>query len=176
MIRNPRHYRDTAMNALASLVGDDGKERFFPRVPKALMLAQQRLAIAAGDEKYALDPFALRGFAIEHDVNVVATWTDPMLSGHTFEIDVVLSANGDAVHYPSLRLWLMEKRGAYLVAPDGDGPVIAIDTRGVTPIGKPPFSSKADRLLGIATGQALLQRITFAGSPYATPNPRNFDR
>jgi hypothetical protein len=176
MIRDPRHYRDTAMNALASLVGDNGKERFFARVPKALMLTQQRLAIAAGDESHALDPFALKAFAIEQNTNVVATWTDPMLSGHTFEIDVVLTAKGDAVHYPSLRLWVKEKRGAYLVGANGDGAVIAIDTRGVTPVGKPPYRSKADRMLGIATGQTLLQRLTFAGSPYATPNPRNFAR
>ena len=176
MIRDPRHYRDTAINALASLVSDDGKERFFARVPRALMLAPQRLAIAAGDEKFALDPFALKAFAIEQDCNVLATWTDAMLSGHTFEIDVVLTANGDAVHYPSLRLWMKEKRGAYLVAPNGDNPVIAIDTRGVTAVGKPPYCSKADLTIGMATGQALLQRLTFAGSPYSTPNPRNIDR
>ena len=175
MIRYPRAYRDHAINALATLVGDHGKERFLPRI-KALVMAPQRLAITAGDQSHALDPYVLKAFAVEHNVNVVATWTDSMLSGHAFEIDVILTAEGDAVHYPSLQLWLMEKRGTYLVAPSGDGPVISIDTRGITPIGKPPFRNKADRLLGIATGQALLQRLTFRGSPFATPSPRNLDR
>lgn len=176
MIRYPSACRDHAINALASLVSDDGKERYFPRVSRALVLSPQHLAIAAGDESNALDPYALKAFAIEQNLNVVATWTDKMLSGHQFEIDVVLSKDGDAVHYPSLRLWLVEKRGAYLVAPKGDDPVISIDARGLTPVGMSSFRSKADLTVGIATGQALLQHLTFAGSPFATPLPRNFDR
>lgn len=176
MIRHPCSYRDRAINALAALVGDDGQEQHLPRLPRSLVLPRQHLAIVAGDERIVLNPYALKATAIERGFNIVATWTDKMLSGHQFEIDVVLHKGDGAVHHQALRLWAVEKRGAFLLAPGGDGPVIAIDARGITPTDRPPFRSKADLTIGIASGQALLQRLTFAGSPFATPLPRNLGR
>lgn len=176
MIRHPCSYRERAINALAALVGDDGQEQHLPRLSRALVLPRQHLAIVAGDERIVLNPYALKVTAIEHGLNIVATWTDKMLSGHQFEIDVVLHEGDGAVHHQALRLWAVEKRGAFLLAPGGNGPVVAIDTRGLTPINRPPFRSKADLTIGIASGQALLQRLTFAGSPFATPLPRNLGR
>ena len=175
MIKNPYAHRDRAINALASLVGDDGKERFYATLSRTLLLPCG-LAIAAGDESRALDPYALKPFALKEGVSVIATWTDKMLSGHNFEIDVVLNDGDEAVHHQALRLWLAERHGAFLVAPDGDDLSIVIDAAGVRLTGKPPYRDKAERMLGIATGQALLQQRVFAGSPFATPLPRNFGR
>lgn len=176
MIRHPCSYRDRTINALATLVGDDGEEQHLPRLSRALVLPRQRLAITAGDERTVLNPYALKAAATERGLDIVATWTDKMLSGHQFEIDVVLHEGDGAVHHQALRLWAVEKRGAFLLAPSGEGTIVSIDARGLTPIDRPPFRSKADLTIGIASGQALLQRLTFVGSPFATPLPHNLGR
>lgn len=176
MIEHPRSLAERAMVALHSLVGGAGTQRFFAALPNALMLPGCALAITAGDESRALDPFALRPFALEHGVSVIATWTDRMLSGHAFEIDVVLAGSGDAVHYPSLQLWATSKVGAFLVSPNGREIAIAIDAAGIRPASRLPYRSKADLTTGIAAGQALLHARIFGGSPFATPLPRNIGR
>lgn len=174
MIKEPRSYRERAANALHSLVGGDAKTTYLGTLPVALMMPG--LAITAGDESRALDPWALRPFALKHGVDVVATWTDRVLSGHTFEIDAVLIGGGNAVHYPSLRLWMAPKRGTFLISPDDAGVAIAIDEAGIRPAARLPYRNKADHTVGIAAGQALLQQLVFGGSPYATPLPRNIGR
>lgn len=94
MIKEPRSCRERAINALFHLVGGEARQMFPPHIPTALMLAPCGLAITAGDEGRALDPFALKPFAAKHGVSVIATWTDRMLSGHSFQIDVVLNNAG----------------------------------------------------------------------------------
>ncbi|MBM7406231.1 MULTISPECIES: hypothetical protein [Sphingomonas] len=175
MLKDPRSARERAINALASFIRNDGVERYFGIVSRALVLPGN-LVIVAGDETRAIDPFALRAFALKEGVSVLATWTDKMLSGHTFEIDAVLPGEGDAVHYPALRLWTVPKRGAFLVSADDAGVAIAIDAAGISPAPRLPYRNKADRMLGIASGQALLQQLVFGGTPYATPLPRNLGR
>lgn len=175
MLKNPRSARERAINALASFISDDGVERYFGAVSRALVLPGN-LVITAGDETRAIDPFALRSFALKEGVSVLATWTDRMLSGHAFEIDAVLAGQGDAVHYPSLRLWTAPKRGAFLVSTDDAGVAIAIDAAGISPAPRLPYRNKADRMLGAAAGQALLQQLVFGGTPYATPLSRNLGR
>lgn len=174
MIKEPRSYRERAVNALHSLVGGDARTAYPATLPVALMMPT--LAITAGDEGRALDPWALRPFALKHGVDVVATWTDRMLSGHSFEIDAVLARGGDAVHYPSLRLWTVPKSGTFLVSPDDAAVAIAIDAAGIRPAARLPYRNKADRAVGLAAGQALLQQLVFGGSPYATPLSRNIGR
>ncbi len=175
MIRDAHAYRDRAINALASLIGNDGKERYFAAIGRALVLPCG-VVIAGSDQSGALDPYALKPFALKEGVSVIATWTDKVLSGHNFEIDVVLNDGDEAVHHQALRLWIAERHGAFLVAPDSDDLSIVIDAAGVRLAGKPPYRNKAERMLGIATGQALLQQRVFAGSPFATPLPRNIGR
>lgn len=119
------------------------------------------LAITAGCDSCILDPFALRPFALKHGVNVVATWTDQMLSGHIFEIDAVLITDADAVHYQSLRLWIGPKRDTFLVSPDDADTAIAIDDVGIRLALRLPYRNKADLATGIAAGQALLQTRVF---------------
>ena len=176
MIKHPRSYAERAMVALHGLVRGQGTQRFFAGMPTALILPDCALAITAGDESRALDPFALRPFALDHGVSVIATWTDRMLSGHAFEIDVVLAGGGNAVHHPSLRLWTAPRRGTFLVSPDGSGVAIAIGIAEIRPAHRLPYCGKADLTTGIAAGQALLQARIFGGSPFATPLSRNIGR
>lgn len=176
MIREPRSYRERAINALFQFVGVEAKQMYLPHVPTALMLAHCGLAITAGDEGRPLDPFALEPFAAKHGVSVIATWTDRMLSGHAFEIDVVLNTIGTLDQYTARRIWVQPKRGAWLVAQDDARPVIAIDHAGVRLATRKPYRDKVDLLLGIAVGQALLHSLVFGGSPNATPLPQNLSR
>lgn len=176
MIKQPRAYCDHAINALFHLVGGVSKQVFPPGMPTALMLAHCGLAITAGDEHQPLDPHALKPFAARHGMNVMATWTDRMLSGHAFEIDVVLNAGGTLDHHQALRLWVMPNRGTWLVPPDGEGRMIAVDSTGIRLTPQRPFQSRADLMLGTAAGQALLQSLIYGGSAFATPLPENFGR
>lgn len=176
MIREPRSYRERAINALFHLVGGEAQPMHPSHVPPALILAHCALAITAGDEGKPLDPFALKPFAAKHGVSVIATWTDRMLSGHALEIDAVLHDTGTLNHNKARRLWVQKKRWAWLVAPDDAGPAIAIDHKGVRLAIRKPYCDKVDLLLGIAAGQALLQSLVFGGSPYATPLPQNLGR
>lgn len=71
---------------------------------------------------------------------------------------------------------IMPKRGSWLVASDGEAAAIAIDRAGVRLAARKPYRDRADLMLGIAAGQALLQSLVFGGSPYATPLPENLGR
>lgn len=166
MLTNPRSHHERAINALASLIGHNGQSKYFGIIPRALLLPCG-VAVLAGDESRAVDPFGLRALALKHGVSVLCTWTDKMLSGHNFEIDVVLNEAGQATHYQALRLWLIEHRGAYLIPPEGNAASIRIDAAGVRLAARAPYRNKADCMLGIASGQALLQRLIFGGMPLA---------
>ncbi len=152
MIREPRSYRERAINALFRLVGGKAHPVHSSHVPPALMLAHCALAITAGDEDSPLNPFALKPFAAKHGVSVIATWTDRMLSGHAFEIDAILHNTGTLNQYKARRLWVQPKRGAWLVAQDDAGLAIAIDHNGVRLATRKPYRDKVDLLLGIAAG------------------------
>lgn len=175
MIRDAHAYRDRAINALASLIGNDGKERYFAAIGRALVLPCG-VVIAGSDQSGALDPYALKPFALKEGVSVIATWTDTMLSGHDFEIDVALNDDGHVVHHQALRLWVAEGRGAFLIAPDEAEPALSIGAAGIGRAAALSYRDKVERLLGITAGQALLQRLIFSGSPYATPLSRNIGR
>ncbi len=172
---NSNQFRVRAVRALHALVDVTGaKADCGPAIPAALELAGARLIIAAGDAEASLDPAALRPLSRRTGYDVLATWVDPMLSGHRFLIDVVLAGDPPQA-LAEYRLWLANTGGAFLIAGTGDGPAIAVTREGLFPATL-AFANDFDRLAGIARGQARLQTAIFGGSPFQTPIDRGLAR
>ena len=106
---------------------------------------------------------------------MAATYVDPFKSGHRFQFDIVLLHDGAARLLERYRLWMPQIGSLHFVPDRGDGPCIAIGERALLQIDRPPFRTKARKMLGIARGQAELQRLVYGGTPFATPNARWLD-
>ena len=168
--------RDRAARALQQLFSGTSAACRLPSVPAALAMPDIDLLIAAGDNRQGLSPFALRPLALAHGVNVIATWADGILTGHAFEIDAVLIEGGEAVQFSAYRLWIAPRRGNWLVPPNGDGDAVLLCANGPRRWKRQPWFDKLDLTLGIARGQAAMQRTVYAGTPFEHPLEQNFTR
>lgn len=168
--------RNRAALALQQLIGGDATERVLPSIPVALAMPHANLIIATGDNREALSPFSLKPLARAHQVHVLATWADGILSGHAFQIDAVLLEEGNAVQFSAYRLWMMPRRGNWLVPPNCNGDAVSLGTAGIRRATRQPWRSELDLTLGIARGQAWMQRAVYGGTPFETPLEQNFIR
>lgn len=167
---NSNLYRDRAVLALHRLVGDDATpvERI-SGLAAAIRLVDLDLILAAGDHEQPLDFTRLKPLAARHGCNVLATYVDPLLSGHVFILDAVLWQGGVAETYPERRLWLGDGQPFTLVSGQGTGPALTLSATGLAFADTPPFTDTLSRNIGVASGQALLHRLIYAGTPFATP-------
>ena len=176
MIVSIHQYRGRAVMALHALVGGKADAKSFgPGIPAALEVPHARLIVMAGDHEACLDPAALRPVAVRTGFDVMGIWVDPLLSGHRFLIDAVLSGDKPSVH-PEHSLSLGNEGNAFLVPSKGEGVAIAITAQGLRLARELPFTGEASRLAGIARGQAHLQAAIFGGSPFAKPIERGLAR
>lgn len=135
------------------------------RGPWGLRMDDRPLIVIAGDQGEPLDHTLLRPLAIEEDCDVVATYVDEFKSGHPFLFDIVLKRGSDAIHHAEYRFCLFEGRPPVFVPEHGAGPSIRI-IGGVLEVNDEPSSlTKEQRLIGVARGQAELQRRIHVAPP-----------
>ena len=171
----PYSDRERAVNALHSLVGGPDRKLYAGSgVPAALHVPGADLVLCAGDNQVPLDVHALRPLAVERGCSVIGTYVDQMLSGHRIVVDVVVYADGTATLYPEYRVWVAGNAGAdaALVPESGAGPVMRLSSAGLRLADAPPFATRAARDTDVARAQALLHRLIWDGTPYATPIAR----
>lgn len=163
--------RNRAVLALHTLVGGRviPKHNPEPGIPVALVVPSAKLLLVGGDNQAALDWTRLKPLAQARQSDVLGMATDPYVSGHRFLIDAVLFRRGAATLYPEYRLWFGENNVLALVRETGDGPAIALRPGGLTLAVRPPYADTVRRTTGIARGQARLQELVHAGTPFATP-------
>ncbi len=175
MILHDNSYRNRAANALHTLVGGAGKQCFLDG-HTAIEMADIGLVLLAGDHERPLAPASLAPLATKTGYNVMATWVDPVLSGHRYLIDAVVMTAGVPQVFAEYRLFRTNAETSFLIDGRGDEPAIAIDVGGIRVAPRLPYRDTAGRMLGIAAGQALLQHRIFARTPYATALERNLAR
>lgn len=114
------------------------------RGPWGLRMDDRPLIVIAGDQGEPLDHTLLRPLAIEENCDVVATYVDEFKSGHPF---------------------LFDGRPPAFVPEHGAGPSIRI-IGGVLKVNDEPSGlTKEQRLIGVAQGQAELQRRIHIAPP-----------
>lgn len=147
-----------AITALHHLIGGKKVELKNPGMiwPGWAKLPERKVLLTAGDMKHILDFTTLRPMAIEHQCDVVGTYCDQWRQGHRFQFDLVLTRAGKATIYESYRLWMASGGACFFVPEAGDGPTISAMTLRLSVGKRPPFKKAADRLIGIARGQAEL--------------------
>ena len=148
-------YRALGVFTLQSLVGYPGKECWPSEVPVAIETAVVNLMVAAGDHQKPLDPGSLPELSQRTGRDVIGIWIDPFVYDHPFVIDVVRAGSPAPQVHARYRLWMSERGARLLVPGHGDGVMFAFCARGLEPV-TPPFDTEADRLMGIARGQAYL--------------------
>ena len=176
MILSNHLYRNRAALALHSLIGGAATGRILSGLPAVIEMPDAQVMIVAGDHERALSPSALKPLATSTGWTVLATWVDPMLSGHRFQIDAVLIIKGEPLVFAERCLLRTKEDATFLVSASGDDPALMIGEGGVHLVPCLPWRDGAERLLGIAAGQALLQQRIYADSPYASPLARNIGR
>lgn len=170
----PHFFRERAAAALHTLIARGDVVQFQTReVPAALVAREAGLVIVAGDPSEPLDWTRLKPFARGQGLDVLATYVDPMRSGHRFLFDAVLHKGDTVTLYPEYRLWRGEV-GAMALVPDvGPGPTLTLGVSGMTLAAKPPTKDAFQRTAGLARAQATLIALVFGDTPYAVPLDRN---
>ena len=168
--------RDRAARALQQLFGGASAACRLPSIPAALSMPDFDLLLVAGDNREGLSPIALKPLAMAHDVSVIATWADGILTGHFFEIDAVVIEGGEAVQFSAYRLWIAPRRGKWLVPANGNGDAVLLAADGPRRWKRQPWLDKLDLTLGIARGQAWMQHQVYGGTPFEHPLEQNLNR
>lgn len=174
MTFKPLFFRERTAAALHTLIARGDVVRLQTReVPVALVVREAGLVIVAGDPDQPLDWTRLKSVARAQQLDVLATYVDPMRSGHRFLLDAVLHHADTVTLYPEYRLWRGDLGAMALVPEAGTGPTLTLGISGMTLAAKPPSKDAFQRAAGLARAQATLISMVFSDTPYATPLERN---
>lgn len=135
------------------------------RAPWGRRLVDRPLILIVGDQSEPLDYTLLRPLATNESCDVVGTYVDDHKSGHRFVFDVVVFRGTEAVHHAELRLCVIEGRPPMFVPESGTGPSILVTAGRFKTVDRPAGLTKPRRVMGIARGQAELQRRVHSSAP-----------
>jgi hypothetical protein len=159
--------KESAMLALNGIVGG-GRFKTVSldrRGPWGRRMVDRPLILIVGDQSEPLDHTLLRPLATNEGCDVVGTYVDEHKSGHRFVFDVVSFRGTEAVHHAELRLCVVDGRPPMFVPERGIGPSIVVAAGRLKTVDRPAGLTMPQRVLGIARGQAELQRRVHSSAP-----------